>query len=334
MVFVTGATGLLGSYLTKLLLAKGEQVRALRRKTSDLSLLGAAAQQVEWMEGDILDIPSLEDAMQGVEKVYHCAALISFLPSDANAMVKVNREGTANVMNVALYSGVKKVLHVSSEAAFGFPRMGKVIDESYDDSGIHKCPWYYRSKQYGEREAWRAHAEGLEVVIACPATIIGGGWWSQPPNLLFPEVDRGLWFYAHAVNGFVDVRDVTECIYRLMESDINGEKFLLVAENISLRDLVWMIADTLQVKRAFIPAGKWLMAIAWRVQLLHSWITRQPPILTKESASLTAIDFRYSNEKISRMLGYRFRPVKQTIEETAALYLKSKNENKSYGTFE
>ncbi len=334
MVFVTGATGLLGSYLTKLLLAKGEQVRALKRNTSDLRLLGAAAQQVEWVEGDILDIPSLEEAMQGVEKVYHCAALISFLPSEAKNMVKVNREGTANVMNVALHTGVKKVLHVSSEAAFGFPNRGKVIDESYDDPAIHKCPWYYRSKQYGEREAWRAHAEGLDVVIACPGTIIGGGWWNQPPNLLFPKIDKGLWFYSRSVNGFVDVRDVTDCIYQLMESNISGEKFLLVAENISLRDLVWMIADALQVKRAFIPAGKWIMFFAWRAQMLRFLLTGHSPIITKESASLTHIDFHYNNRKIIEALGYRFRPIKQTIEETAALYLKSKQENKNYGTFD
>ena len=131
MNLITGATGFLGSYLAKLLLNKGEKVRAIKRKTSDLSLLGNFASQIEWIEGDVLDIPSLEQAMKNVTQVYHCAASISFIPREIDHMMKVNVEGTANVVNAALHSGVKKFLHVSSVAAFGLPVNGKIIDEKY-----------------------------------------------------------------------------------------------------------------------------------------------------------------------------------------------------------
>ncbi len=331
MVLITGATGLLGSHLAKYLLQKGEKVRAIRRKTSDLSLLGEHARQIEWVEADVLDVPALEEAMQGVRQVYHCAGVISFVPSEVTHMLKVNIDGTANVMNAALQCGVQKVLHVSSEAAFGFAPQGKVIDETYADPNIRKAPWYYLSKQYGEREAWRAHAEGLNVVITCPATIIGGGWWSQQPNSLFREVYHGLSFYTQSVNGFVDVRDTVECMVRLMESNISGEKFLLVSENISFRELIWLMADSLQVKRPHIAVGKLLMSFAWRFEVLKGWLTGHPPIITKESAGLTETDFQYSNRKITTALNFQFRPLHQTIRDTAQVYLQSKKLGKSFG---
>jgi nucleoside-diphosphate-sugar epimerase len=331
MILITGATGLLGSYLAKFLLQKGEKVRAIRRKTSNLSLLGEYAAQIEWAEADVLDVPALEEAMQGVRQVYHCAAVISFIPSEVDYMLKVNIEGTANVMNVALSCGVEKVVHVSSEAAFGFAPPGKVIDETYADPNIHKAPWYYRSKQYSEREAWRANAEGLNVVIACPATILGGGWWSHQPNSLFKEVYHGLSFYTQSVNGFVDVRDTVECMVRLMESNITGEKFLLVSENVSFRELIWLMADALQVKRPQIAVGKWLMAFAWRFEVLKGWLTGQPPIITKESARLSETDFQYSNRKVTTALNFQFRPLSQTIRDTAQVYLQSEKLGKNFG---
>lgn len=331
MNFVTGATGLLGSYLAKHLLLKGEKVRALKRKTSDTSLLGNFTNQIEWVEGDVLDISSLEETMANATYVYHCAAVISFIPKEVDNMLKVNIEGTANVMNAAMAAGVKKIIHVSSEASFGIPRGGKTIDENYSDPHINKCTWYYRSKHYGEREAWRAYAEGANVVVVCPATILGGGWWNHEPNSLFNEVYNGLLFYTKGGNGFIDVRDLTECMHRLMHSEISGEKFLMLSENHSLRDITWMIADALQKKRPSVKIGKALIDVAWRAEALKSLMSGNKPILTKESATFTEIDFRYSNEKIKRALNYNFIPVEQTIKETAAIFLKSKAAGKNFG---
>ncbi|MCW5907831.1 MAG: NAD-dependent epimerase/dehydratase family protein [Chitinophagales bacterium] len=333
MILITGATGLLGSYLAKLLLQKGEKVRAIKRKTSDLSLLGEHVHEIEWVEADVLDVPALEEAMQGVQQVYHCAAVISFIPAERDYMLRVNIEGTANVMNTAMHCGVKRVMHVSSEAAFGYAPEGKIIDETYADPNIKKRPYYYLSKQYGEREAWRASAEGLDVIIVCPATLIGGGWWSHQPNSLFREVYNGLSFYTQSVNGFIDVRDAADCMVRLMESNISSEKFLLTAENVSLRDFIWMIADELKVKRPQIAVGKWLMNFAWRYEVAKAWLTRQKPIISKESAELTEINFRYSNKKITEALNYRFIPLQQTVRETAALFLESHRLGKDYGVF-
>lgn len=333
MNLITGATGLLGSYLAKLLLTKGERVRAIKRKTSNLSLLGKFAEQIEWVEGDVLDIPSLEDAMVGVDNVYHCAAIVSFIPSEVEYMMKVNVEGACNMMNMALSSGVKKVVHVSSIAAFGFPVNGKLINENFSDPNINKAFWYYRSKQYGEREAWRASEEGLNVVVVCPSTILGAGWWDAEPNSLFREIYNGLKFYTTSTNGFVDVRDVAECMHRLMQSDISGVKFIVSAENLSFHEVIWQMADELKVKRPSIEAGKFLRAIAWRTEAIKSLFTKQRPLITKESAELASINFTYDNEKIKKAINYNFRPMKETIAQTAQVFLKSQKEGIDFGAF-
>lgn len=333
MNLITGATGLLGSYLAKLLLSKGEKVRAIRRKTSDLSLLGNYASQIEWIEGDVLDIASLDEAMTGVTHVYHCAAVISFIPSEIDYMLKVNIEGTGNVMNAALVAGVKKVVHVSSVAGFGLPANGKIIDEKYSDPNINKRFWYYRSKHFGEREVWRANAEGLDVVIVCPGTILGAGWWNAEPNSLFKEIYNGLKFYTTSTNGFVDVRDVVECCHGLMQSEMVNDKFIISSENISFKNVIWQMADELKVKRPRLVAGKFLRAVAWRMEAMKSFFSKQRPLITKESAEIASLDFTYNNEKIKRALNYNFRPVRDTIAETAKAFLKSQQEGKNYGVF-
>lgn len=334
MVFITGATGLVGSYLAKLLLSKGEKVRALKRKTSDTSLLGNYAQQIEWIEGDVLDIASLEEGMFGVDYVYHCAAVVTFVPSEVDDMMRANIDGTANVMNAALHTGVKKLMHVSSIAAFGLAPEGKVIDENYSDPNISKCFWYYRSKQYSEREAWRASEEGLNVVVVCPSTIIGAGWWDSEPNSLFPEIYNGLKFYTSATMGFVDVRDVAQCMYALMHSNISNERFIISAENLSFRQVMFAMADAMKVKRPTLEAGKFLRAFAWRMEAVKSLFTKTRPLITKESAALAAISFQFSNAKLVKALGYQFRPVSQTIAETADVFLRGREQKAEFGVFD
>ncbi len=330
MNFVTGATGLLGSHLVKLLLSKGEKVRALRRSTSSLKMLDEVKDKIEWVEGDILDISCLQQAMQDVHTVYHCAAVISFIPAEADYMIKINVEGTANVMNAALTAGVKKMVHVSSTAAMGLAAPGKVIDEKYSDANINKAPWYYRSKQYGEREAWRANAEGLDVVVACPSTILGAGSWGQEPGSLFRDIYNGLSFYSTATNGFVDVDDVTACLYFLAKGNFNGEKFIISTENICFRDLMWMIADALKVKRPNVKVGGTLISLVWRFEALRYGLGRllggkpKRPLLTRESAAMGSTDFFYNTDKIKAASGIKFKPIGESVQQIAKAYLAGK----------
>src|SRR5688572_25636329 len=124
MILVTGGTGLLGAYVAAELLSKGRKIRILKRADSSLANLkriegeyGFSLNDIEWFDGDVLDISSLQKALDGVEEVYHCAGMVSFSPSGHEQMIRVNGQGTANIVNLALESGVKKFCHVSSVAA-------------------------------------------------------------------------------------------------------------------------------------------------------------------------------------------------------------------------
>lgn len=331
MILVTGANGLLGSYLVRQLIDSGEQVRGLKRAKSNLALLGDYASRVEWVEGDVTDIFSLEEAMKGVDKIYHLAALISMQPGDADKMLNVNAEGTANVVNAALDSGIKKLLYVSSVAAFGRPEpAGRMIDENLDVKDSKDNFAYFKSKLYAERELWRGIAEGLNAVIINPSTILGGGFWSMPPNAVFEQLYKGLPFYTAGINGFVDVRDVVSVAIQLMNSDIAAEKFIVSAENLPWNEVMWMASDAMKVKRPFIKVNRPIGSIAWRLDAVRSLFSEAEPIVTRDSVTLAQNDFSYSNDKVRKTLGFTFRPMKDTITETAAAYVGSVREGKEY----
>ena len=332
MILVTGANGLLGSYLVRQLIDRGETVRGLRRAKSDLRLLGDYASRMEWIEGDVTDIFSLEDAMLGVDQVYHCAAFISMQPGDADRMLNVNAEGTANVVNAALGSDIKKLLYVSSVAAFGRPEYAdRLIDENLDVKDSKDNFAYFKSKLYAERELWRGIAEGLNAVIINPSTILGGGFWTMPPNALFEHVYKGIPFYTSGINGFVDVRDVVSVAIQLMDSDISSEKFIVSAENRSFGDVMFMAADAMKVRRPHIKVNKLIGSLAWRFEALKSFFSGTPALATRDSITIAQNDFKYSNEKLRNAIGYTFRPLKDTVDETAALYLDSIQQQKDYG---
>lgn len=332
-ILLTGANGLLGSQIAKRLIRKGYNVRAIKRNRSDLRLLGDDVQSIEWVEGDVRDIVSLEAAMDGVSAVIHCAAMISFVPEDAEAMMQVNAHGTANVVDAALHCGVEKLVHISSVAAFCRPKGVALIDEHLDIKDSKDNFNYFRSKFYGEREAWRGLAEGLEVVILCPSTILGGGFWDMEPNKLFAQIHKGYPFYTTGVNGFVDVRDVADVTMLVLDKDISGEKFIVSSENVCFNDLMWMIADALGVKRAKYKTGKLLGEIAWRGEWLLSKITGKRALVTREVIEMAMCDFRYDNHKATAELGFVFRPVKDTVMDVASLYTSSLVEKSAFSFF-
>ncbi len=333
-ILLTGANGLLGSQIAKRLILKGYSVRAIKREKSNLCLLGEDIDKIEWFEGDVRDVVSLEAAMNGVSTVVHCAAMISFVPEDAAMMMQVNAKGTANVVDSALHCGVKKLVHISSVAAFCRPKGVSLIDEQLDIKDSKDNFNYFRSKFYGEREVWRGLAEGLDVVVLCPSTILGGGFWDMEPNKLFAQIHKGYPFYTTGVNGFVDVRDVADVVLLVLEKGLSGEKFILSSENVCFSDLMWMMADALGVKRAKYKTGKLLGEIAWRGEWLLSKMTGKRALITKEVIDMALCEFRYDNRKAKETLGFGFRPVVETVTDVAALYKKSFAQKAFFGVLE
>ncbi|MDX2002432.1 MAG: NAD-dependent epimerase/dehydratase family protein [Chitinophagales bacterium] len=332
MVLVTGATGLVGSYLTKYLLKANKQVRAIKRPSSDLSLLGDYVAQIEWVDGDVLDIVSLEDAMQGVEQVYHAAAFISFRPSQRQQMLKINAEGTANVVNVALQQGIKKLLYFSSVTALGTSKHGEILDEKSEVLDADYDSSYGLSKYLGEIEVWRGMLEGLKAVIVNPSLILGAGRWSDSSLKLFSQVDHGIDFYPVGSNGYVDVRDVAQVAIRLMDSDIINERFILNAENLSYREVIGQIADNFKVKKPTKALSGAITTLAVLAERTRSLFSNTEPALNSEIAQLITERHTYSNEKIKQRFAYQFIPIEQSLRECCQAYMESKKAGQAYAT--
>ena len=320
MILITGATGLVGAHIAKQLLADGEKVVAIKRSSSNLSLLGDAAAKITWVTGDVTDMASLLEAMQGVKKVYHCAALISFVPEDKEQMIKTNINGTANVVNACLLSGVEKLLYVSSVAAFGNTYINKKVDETNELKDSKDNFIYYKTKLYAEREIWRGEAEGLSVVVISPATILGNGHFHLAPLNVFGEVDKGLAFYPKGSNGFVNVKDVCTIAIRLMNSDISGEKYIVSAENLAMKQLLDKIATVLNKKKPTIALSDFLGYIAYKAERIKSFFTKKTPLITKETIAIAQHNYFFSNEKIKQTLNYNFVAIDDTIAEVAEAY--------------
>ena len=297
-------------------------MRALKRATSDLSLLGEALDKVEWAEGDVNDIPSLEEAFKGVTKVYHVASVVSLGSSGEERMFRVNVEGTANVVNLALAHNVQKLLYVSSSTVFKSSG-STAVDEVMHDEKEELDSVYGISKFLGEREVWRGMAEGLNAVIANPTTLVGAGRWNETSARLFESVAKGQLFYPTGSNGYTDVRDAAKILIQLMESDIAGERFIINAENRSFRDTIWEIADKMNVKRPAFALSKWLIPVGRVVDWSRAKLTGDEPVFTADVARITARQIQFDNNKIKTALGFSFAPVSEAIDETIAKYRES-----------
>jgi len=334
MILVTGGTGLLGAHVLHRLLEDGKQVRALHRSEKSLATVRdifrhyaddpeTLMQRIEWVQGDILDIPSLQDAMKGVSEVYHIAATVSFDPKDRDYMFKVNVEGTANVVNLCLEREGVRLCHVSSVAALGRVEGQGMIDEetAWKDSEWNSN--YGKSKRKAELEVWRGMAEGLNAVIVNPCIILGPGDWSQSSAALFTKVWKGLPYYTEGENAMVDVRDVAEVMVRLMQRGIFGQRFIVAQGNHRLHDVVSLIADGLGKKRPTIKASAAMMALAWRLEKMRSLMTRSKPFITRETADNAMHISHYDNAKLLQaMPDFRFRALESTVVDVSAMFVR------------
>jgi len=334
MIVVTGATGFLGAHILQLAVEKYGKVRAIARPGSDFSFVKrvfmryagdvSLLDKVEWVQGDILDYFSLEQAFEGAGTVIHCAATVSFWKKRRAEMYRVNADGTANVVNAALHCGVKDLLFVSSIAALGRADLSEPVSEKTPWKNSPENSWYAVSKNAAEREVWRGSEEGLNVLVVNPGVILGYADWERSSGRIFKTVAGGLPFYTGGSNGFVDVRDVAAALFALYDAGIRAEKFVLVAETRSFKDLLNDIASALQVKAPArsISAG-WLRIMA-RFSEWFAYISGREPAITPEVARTSSQKSSYDNRKIQEKIGFRFTPLSDTIQHTAALYLEEK----------
>ncbi|MDV7186684.1 SDR family oxidoreductase [Lutibacter sp. TH_r2] len=333
MILVTGGTGLVGAHLLYQLSTENDTIKAIHRASSNLDAVKKVFSyyseeyerifnKIEWIEADITDIVTLEKAFENVTKVYHSAALISFNPRDYKAMRKINIHGTSNVVNLCIEKKIEKLCFVSSIAT---------VDKDPNSNSINETnEWNYENNNYGyaitkygaEMEVWRASQEGVNVVIVNPGVILGAGFWKNGSGVIFNKIYNGLKFYSEGVTGVVSVEDVVKAMIGLMKSSIKNERFILVSENSSFKELFFKIADNFKVKRPTIKTKKWMSELLWRIEFVKNIITGKTPLLTNNSAKSIHNKFYYSSEKIKNMLGFEFESIDHSVKRVCNQYLK------------
>jgi dihydroflavonol-4-reductase len=327
MILVTGGTGFLGSYIIKHLVEKGYPVRAIRRNNKPDSyrvpfwIPKEIFDKVEWVEGDVLDVVALEEAMEGIDTVIHSAAVVSFIKKERPNMYQVNVEGTANVVNMMLEKNIRRLVHVSSVAALGRSASGGHVNEEkkWEESKVNTH--YAKSKYKAELQVWRGTAEGLEAVIVNPSTILGYGDWNTGSCAIFKNVFEEFKWYVSGVNGFVDVEDVAKVVVLLMESKINEQRYIVNGDTWPFKKLQETIADEFGKKRPPRLTTPFLMNIGWRLEKIKSILTGKKPLLTKESARVAQSQTWFENDKLLKALpGFSFTTLEETIKNACKKY--------------
>jgi len=318
MILVTGGAGLVGNELIHQLLAQGKKVRAIYNKTP---LADFTAAQVEQVQCNILDVVGLEQVMQGIEQVYHCAAIVTFSKKRKRELFKINIEGTANIVNACIDAGVKKLVHVSSVAALGRIRENEVINETMNWTEETSNSNYGQSKYLSELEVWRGIGEGLDAVMVNPVIILGNADWNNGSSHIFKNAYEEFPWYATGTTGFVDVRDVAKAMILLMESDITAQRFIISAENRTFKDVFEMMANAFNKKPPHKEVTPFLAKVVWRLEAFKSLFTGKEPLVTKETAATALAKVNFDNSKLKQWLpGFTYTKLEDTIAYTCSRY--------------
>jgi dihydroflavonol-4-reductase len=327
LVFLTGGTGLVGGHLLIHLHKSGKNIRALIRSSSSFSQLKLICSfyglpfetlkdSIEWVYGDTLDYVGLCDLMDGIEEVYHCAAVVSFNDQNKKELLQTNINGTSNMVDAAIRNKVKRFCFISSIGALGSAPDQDFIHEKTPRKGDKQVSAYSESKFRSELEVWRAASEGLNTVIVNPGVILGPGNPGKGSLLLFRNGRKGMPFYTKATTGYIDVRDVCRASMGLMEKRIYGKRFILVSDNIHNGNLFSMIAAEFGKKPPRIEAGKALLTIAALLSEAWGRITGKTAQLTMETIRTAQRPEKYSSKKICEVLDFKFIPLEQTVKDT------------------
>ncbi|MCH7415782.1 SDR family NAD(P)-dependent oxidoreductase [Belliella sp. R4-6] len=310
-ILITGATGLIGSYIAKRFTSLGE-IYALRRKSANKTLLDD--NNVTWLEGDVTDYQSLESAFEGMDMVIHVAGLVSYEKKDSKDLMKVNLEGTTNVVNVMLQMKIKKLIHISSVAALGRTPDIKLIDENHKWATSDLNTPYAISKYLGELEVWRAAQEGLDVIVVYPSVALGKISDGRSSTAIYNYVLEEKPYYPSGIINYIDVRDLADIVALLYEKQVWGSRYILNADAIPYKEFFEEIALAFDKK----APNKSINPSSLRVFLTLSWIAYSVGLskipLNPITAKLAQLPHKMSNSKIKKELGFEFRPLSQTLK--------------------
>jgi nucleoside-diphosphate-sugar epimerase len=323
MVLVTGASGFLGQHLVRYLSAQGTGTRAMYNRHEPSAELRSLP-NIEWIACDLLDVFAVEEAMQGITDVYHCAGIVSFQPQRHDEMLHFNPESTANIVNQALLQGVRKMVYVSSVAALG--RSGRAQIEITEEQEWTESKYnsvYGISKYLAETEVWRGIGEGLNAVIVNPGIILGETTGHDLSAQLMKMVYREFPFYSRGTTSWADADDVVKIMVLLMGSDIGSERFIISTGNFAYREILNLMAAALNKKPPRYATNSLTTGLAWRIGRIQSVFSGKKTLITKETANNSNALSYYNNSKLLKAFpGFSYTPIQQTIDRMARSFIK------------
>lgn len=319
-VLLTGGSGFVGGAILRRLVAAGWEVRALARSAASAATVeGLGATPVP---GDVLDLDALVAAMTGCRSVFHVAGVNAMCLRDPRPMVRVNVEGSENVVRAAARAGVGRIVHTSSAAAIG-ERRGTIGREDSQHRGSFLSS-YERSKFVAERRALaRAGELGVEVVCVNPSSVQGPGRTGGSARLLLDLVNGRLPALVDTTLSIVDVADCAEAHLLAHERGSAGERYLVNGATLTTRDAVDLlrrIAGAPERVR-FVPG--WLLAAGGAAVEAGARLARRDPPVCREAVRTLLHGHRYDGSRAERELGLRYTPLEETLARTLAWYAES-----------
>lgn len=318
VVFVTGATGCVGSNLTIELLRRGHIVRAFHRANSNtLTLQGV---DVEHCIGDTHDKDSLRKAMKGCDTVFHTAAMVSFWKRKRAEQMEINVTGTQNVVEVCLELGVEKLIHTSSVAALGYRTDGQLIDET-TEYNWGTISGYKYSKYLAEREVLNGVEKGLNAMIVNPSIIIGPRDVYFHGGQIVRDIKRGI-IPAYVDGGInvVSVHDVVVGHILAAERGRNGERHILGGQNTTFKEFFDLVAKLLTGRSPNVKAPIWVVKGLAKFFDVFGNVTRKQPWITSELLIGIGMFNWYTIDKANRELGYMPSSIEGAIQEAYRWY--------------
>lgn len=340
MNLVTGATGIVGSHVVLALLQNNQPVIACKQKNSNLKKVEELFayytseskilfDKIKWVDVDISDIFSVEEALTDVTSVYHCAGFVSFNPKDRKKLFSINETGTKNVVDACLHKGIKALCHVSSIATINNLDYTQILTEEVFWKKSGKESDYAVSKYNAEREVWRGIEEGLNAVIVNPGVILAPGFWNQSSSRLFEVSYKGNNFYTNGLAAYVAAKDVAKVMIRLVNENLFGQRFILVENNYTFQNILSHIQTNFKKPAPSINASESLLALARLLEGFTSVFTGRERKITKALINSAFNKQLFSNKKVKTLLNIEFTPTHETIQDICEYYLLEKAKPKS-----
>ncbi len=312
-VLLTGANGLLGSFILRELLENNFSVKATCRSNSNFELIQDIKDKVEWFEGDMTDFLAMEKAMADCDIVIHSAAVVSYDKKDKANMIPTNVNGTRNLVDLAIEKDIKQFIQISSIAAVGRPKTQFHLNEETKWEESPNNSIYAKSKFYSELEVWRGIAEGLKGVILNPAFILGPGDPKRSSTQLFRYVWDKSKFYTEGNLNFVDVRDVAKAVIKVMKDGIISERYILCGGTIRFKNLFEKIAKQWEIEAPRIKISKSISETIWRVEAIRTAIFGGKAIITKDSSNSANSQYVLDSTKSKEHLGLSYYSIDETL---------------------